>query len=94
MRRQWNGGSFRPPHSISAPGSHARPSRLLVFELLEQLAPGGDSRGATAAINARDHQAGIAKVQEWLGHANTWTTRIYDHCKIRPEVSPPFKVAY
>jgi site-specific recombinase XerD len=33
---------------------------------------------ATAATNALDHQADIAKVQEWLGHANFATTRIYD----------------
>ena len=31
---------------------------------------------ATAATNALDHQANIAKVQEWLGHANIATTRI------------------
>ena len=30
------------------------------------------------ATNALDHQADIAKVQEWLGHANIATTRIYD----------------
>ena len=29
---------------------------------------------ATAATNALDHQADIAKVQEWLGHANIATT--------------------
>jgi len=34
----------------------------------------------------------IAKVQEWLGHANIATTRIYDHRKTRPEDSPTFKV--
>jgi site-specific recombinase XerC len=34
---------------------------------------------STAATNALDHQADIAKVQEWLGHANKATTRIYDH---------------
>jgi site-specific recombinase XerC len=34
---------------------------------------------ATAATNALDHQADIAKVQEWLGHANIAATRIYDH---------------
>jgi len=39
-------------------------------------------------------QADIAKVQEWLGHANIATTRIYDHRKTRPEDSPTFKVAY
>ena len=47
-----------------------------------------------AATNALDHQADIAKVQEWLGHANIATTRIYDHRKTRPEDSPTFKVAY
>ena len=49
---------------------------------------------ATAATNALDHQADIAKVQEWLGHANIATTRIYDHRRTRPEDSPTFKVAY
>jgi integrase/recombinase XerD len=49
---------------------------------------------ATAATNALDHQADIAKVQEWLGHANIATTRIYDHRRSRPEDSPTFKVAY
>jgi integrase len=33
-------------------------------------------------------------VQEWLGHANIATTRIYDHRKTRPEDSPTFKVTY
>ncbi len=49
---------------------------------------------ATAATNALDHDADIAKVQEWLGHANIATTRIYDRRKLRPEDSPTFKVAY
>ena len=49
---------------------------------------------ATAATNALDHDADIAKVQEWLGHANISTTRIYDRRKQRPEDSPTFKVAY
>ena len=30
---------------------------------------------AMAATNAFDHDANIAKVQEWLGHANSSTTR-------------------
>jgi len=55
---------------------------------------GAHSLRATAATNALDHQADIAKVQEWLGHANIATTRIYDHRKTRPEDSPTFKVAY
>jgi site-specific recombinase XerD len=49
---------------------------------------------ATAATNALDHEADIAKVQEWLGHANISTTRIYDHRRMRPEDSPTFKVIY
>jgi integrase/recombinase XerD len=55
---------------------------------------GAHSLRATAATNALDHQADIAKVQEWLGHANIATTRIYDHRKTRPEDSPTFKIAY
>jgi integrase/recombinase XerD len=49
---------------------------------------------ATAATNALDHQADIAKMQEWLGHANISTTRLYDRRKHRPEDSPTFKVEY
>jgi len=49
---------------------------------------------ATAATNALDHNSDIAKVQEWLGHSNIATTRIYDHRKSRPEDSPTFKVNY
>ena len=63
-------------------------SKLLSFEI------GAHALRATAAINALDHQADIAKVQEWLGHANIATTRIYDHRRTRPEDSPTFKVAY
>ena len=55
---------------------------------------GAHALRATAATDALDHQADIAKVQEWLGHANIATTRIYDHRKTRAEDSPTFKVAY
>jgi integrase/recombinase XerD len=55
---------------------------------------GAHALRATAATNALDHEADIAKVQEWLGHANISTTRIYDHRRTRPEDSPTFKVAY
>ena len=49
---------------------------------------------ATAATNALTHEADIAKVQEWLGHANIATTRLYDRRKTRPEDSPTFRVKY
>jgi len=49
---------------------------------------------ATAATNALEHEADIAKVQEWLGHASISTTRLYDRRRSRPEESPTFKVAY
>ena len=55
---------------------------------------GPHSARATAATNALDQGADIAKVQEWLGHANISTTRGYDHRKTRPEDSPVFKVRY
>lgn len=55
---------------------------------------GVHSLRATAATNALDHEADIAKVQEWLGHANIATTRLYDRRKTRPEDSPTFKVNY
>ena len=49
---------------------------------------------ATAATNALEHDADIAKVQEWLGHANISTTRLYDRRGQRPEDSPTYKVKY
>lgn len=93
------GALFRPLHpprdlvsraSITPDGVYKivrRYSALLGFEV------GAHTLRATAATNALDHQADIAKVQEWLGHANIATTRIYDRRKTRPEDSPTFKVA-
>jgi len=49
---------------------------------------------ATAATNALEHQADIAYVQMWLGHASIATTRLYDRRRSRPEDSPTFKVRY
>ena len=71
---------------LSDPGNAY--SAQLGFEI------GAHALRATAATNALDHEADIAKVQEWLGHANIATTRIYDHRRTRPEDSPTFKVAY
>jgi len=52
------------------------------------------SMRATAATNALSNEADIAKVQEWLGHANVSTTRLYDRRKTRPEDSPTFHAKY
>jgi integrase/recombinase XerD len=48
---------------------------------------------ATAATNALDRGADLGKVQEWLGHANVTTTRLYDRRRSRQEDSPTFRVA-
>lgn len=44
--------------------------------------------------NALDHQADIAKVKEWLWHANISTTMLYDRCASKAEDSPTFRVKY
>jgi site-specific recombinase XerD len=63
-------------------------SRALGFEI------GAHALRATAATNALEHNADIAMVQEWMGHANITTTRIYDHRRTRPQDSPTFKVSF
>ena len=55
---------------------------------------GPHSLRATATTNALEHGADIAKVQEWLGHSDISTTRLYDKRQSRPEDSPTFKVSY
>ena len=49
---------------------------------------------ATAATNALSNEADIAKVQDWLGHANVSPTRLYDRRDSKPEDSPTFHVKY
>lgn len=49
---------------------------------------------ATATTNALENGADIAQVQEWLGHANIATTRLYDRRHMRAANSPTFKVKY
>jgi integrase/recombinase XerD len=88
---------FRPIHerhpgdAITADGVYK-----LVRGYLDKLGfkIGAHALRATAATNALDHRADIAKVHEWLGHANIATTRFYDRRTTRPEDSPTFKVSY
>jgi site-specific recombinase XerD len=70
-------------HYGSAAGVIAEVSGLCVHSLR-----------ATAATNALSHQADIGKVQEWLGHADISTTRLYDRRRSGPEDSPVFRVKY
>lgn len=64
-----------------------------------QLGITGENMGShalrvTAATCALEHNADIAKVQEWLGHANISTTRVYHRRGSKPEDSPTFRVVY
>lgn len=94
------GALFRPVSNNTKTGSGKAITPDGVYKIVRAYSGqlgfeiGAHSLRATAATNALDHQADISKVQEWLGHANIATTRIYDHRKTRPEDSPTFKVSY
>jgi site-specific recombinase XerD len=71
----------------------------VVVRYMQQVGINGDNMGphalrATAATSALEHNADIAKVQEWLGHASISTTRAYDRRGSKPEDSPTFRVSY
>jgi integrase/recombinase XerD len=95
-----NGALFRPIRNNRTGDLEKALDPDMVYKLVRGYSAelgfeiGAHALRATAATNALDHQADIAKVQEWLGHANIATTRIYDHRKTRPEDSPTFKVDY
>jgi site-specific recombinase XerD len=95
-----SGKLFRPLHNSRNKASAAGITPDAVYKIVRGYSEeagfkvGAHSLRATAATNALDNEADIAKVQEWLGHADISTTRIYDHRKTRPEDSPTFKVAY
>lgn len=55
---------------------------------------GPHSLRATAITNALENGADLEKVQDWVGHANIATTRMYDRRQQRAEDSPTFKVVY
>jgi len=49
---------------------------------------------ATAITNALENDADLRRVQDWVGHANIATTRMYDRRQPLTEASPTFKVSY
>ena len=71
----------------------------VVVRYMQQVGIKGDNLGphalrATSATSALEHNADIAKVQEWLGHASISTTRVYDRRESKSADSPTFRVSY
>ena len=71
----------------------------VVVSYMKQLGIAGENMGShalrvTAATCALEHNADIAKVQEWLGHVNISTARLYDRRGSKPEDSPMFREVY
>ena len=99
-----SGALFRPivnrhaGHTAAALTSGGVYSAVVV-RYMKQVGIKGDNMGphalrATAATSALEHNADIAKVQEWLGHASISTTRVYDRRESKSEDSPTFRVSY
>lgn len=102
-REDWQGALFRPVRNYVHGKGRTSITPDGVYKMLASYAKalkikiagfGPHALRATAATNALEHNADLAKVQEWLGHANISTTRAYDRRQTRPEDSPTFKVVY
>jgi site-specific recombinase XerD len=89
-------------HHSQNPNSGMTPGAVyseVVKKYMLPLGLAGDNLGphalrTTAATCALENNADIAKVQEWLGHANINTTRVYDRRVTRSPDSPTFKIVY
>ena len=102
-----NGALFRPVRNRSTAqgeSKHLNPTsvyRSIVQRYATEVGITADTHGfcvhslrATAATNALKNEADIAEVQEWLGHSNVSTTRLYDKRIGKVEESPSFKIRY
>jgi integrase/recombinase XerD len=82
--------------STLLPGTHASPGGPItpdgVYRVLARYAGivgidvdgfGPHALRATAITNALEHDADLEKVQDWVGHPNISTTRMYDRRKHR-----------
>lgn len=98
------GALFRPlsHHARAQPGRALTPGAVyaqVVKKYLGAISVQGENWGAhalraTAATCALENGGDIAKVQEWLGHSNIATTRVYDRRETRPSQSPTFCIQY
>lgn len=84
----------RGPRAITPDGVYRVLQKYAGIVGIEVEGFGPHALRATAATNALENDADIAKVQQWLGHANISTTRVYDRRQMRAEDSPTFRVAY
>lgn len=103
---QWEGALFRPiKNNVTGTlNKHLHPNTIyynvvhhygdLVGILSQNYGFCVHSLRATAATNALENEADIARVQEWLGHSNISTTRLYDKRGAKVEESPTFRVKY
>lgn len=88
LRGRRTGAGLTADGIYAVVGAHAQAAGIAVAGL------GVHGLRATAATNALEHEADIARVQQWLGHANISTTRLYDRRHARAADSPTFRVRY
>jgi site-specific recombinase XerD len=82
-------------HGDDKAGALFRPTSNNVRGATASITPDGVYKMlATYAKTLQIDVADLEKVQDWVGHANIATTRMYDRRQQRAEDSPTFKVVY